>query len=538
MKDSIPTRFLFSLLWLGLLMTVLLALLRTLDVSLQGRFDVAERELFTHYVTLEQARQQSATINKADIDDWWAQESAALSSEQELARLPVYRADDRRGQTAQRLHQTLLDMLELAPEVRAQQAALRAAMNDLQQSWQGVLDVALQVGVSESQRSDTMAMLYAQSQGFDLLGQAPAELWMNPEHGPALMSETARKLELSQTSFDALLVGNPRLQIKALESAEIRAALAQLREPMQGLGRRLGAAAEAMSPITRYWSLQRSAAEALSVLSDQRNKGLRVMPTWALISPWLSVVAVVFALLLVLVSYGFRASRHARHQIIQTLEQERADWKQQLADKEAQIRHLQSSLQSISTMITQLRPGFKPLLWPAWPEPDPLPALQSLCELTQSLQEKSAASAVDKTGLLNGDGDDHEYERLIDSRLQTLQLNLSLEAARQPALGDLLEQCDALLLHWQQLRSQWQEQAEAHQHYIRSLRLEINEQSAQLVVLATEGKASKQALQQLSEWRRIADRRRERNHLLQQIVQQLDYGTQQIEPDLAQDRDT
>ena len=531
MKDSMLVRFLFFLLWLCLLVTVLLAVLRTLDVSLQGRYELAERQLFSHYVALEQARQQSATVSKTDIKDWWAQESKALSSEQDLARLPVYRVDEQRGQSAQRLHQTLLDMLELAPEVRAQQAALRAAMNDLQQSWQSVLDVALQAGVSERQRADTMAMLYAQSQAYDLLSQAPAELWMNPEHGPALVSEAARKLELSQTSFDALLAGNPRLQIKALASAEIRAALAQLREPMQVLGRRLSAATEAMSPITRYWSLQRSAAETLSVLSGQRSKGLRVMPTWTLLSPWLSVLAVVFALLLVLVSYGFRASRHARLQAMQSIERERADWQQQSADKDAQIRHLQSSLQSVSKMITQLRPGFKPLLWPAWPEPDPLPALQSLCERSEAL---SIATNDDEPEVF----DCGQQERLIDSRLQTLQSNLSLEAARQPALADLLEQCDALLLHWQQLRSQRSEQADAQQHHIQSLRLELNAQSAQLAELASEGKGATQALQRLSEWRRIADRRRERNYLLQQIVQQLDYCTQQIDPDSAQESET
>lgn len=537
MKPSILNRFSFAVLWFCVVFVALLALLRTAEIHFQSEWEERQRQLYTHYGQLAKAHQHGGLASKNIVDDWWQAEQNALAAEQQLARLPVYRANSERAQTARTLHSSLQDLQRSAPAAESLRKRILEAMQSLQDGWQSVLDTALRSELNAAQRPEVMAILYAQSQGLNDLSRLPAELWMSAEQGGARLSEAKRRLELSQTSFDALLVGNPRLRLDPLESSKVRQSLAQLREPMQVLARRLLAATEVSSPIAEYWSLQRTTAQQLSELTDQRRTAVPVMPTWAAIHQWLMPLTVFFAVLALLLAYALEGQKQRRLTTQARVEQQQRDWQQQLVMQNDQISQIQQTLQSVQHLIQQLRSRLKPLVWPAWPEPDPVLPLQALYRQAQE-QAADASMEIVKGDVNEAQGSSQVFEeaaQTISERLQTLHLNLSLEAARQPALADLVGHSDSLLMQWREIAARWQQQAAVQNDRIEHLRGIVSEQTGRLQRLLAKSEPAARALDDLREWQRTTDKRRERNLLLQQLAQQLDQCSEQIQPWLVQE---
>lgn len=544
MKPSIFHRLGFAFLWLCVGLVVLLSAARTLELYYLSKWQAAERPLIQHYEQLAGALRENAVeggtasdddrLDESSLSRWWRAESKALAAERQLARLPVYRFDHARADKAEALHQSLQSFIQATPAALSLQKQLREAMRALQQGWQAALDSAFENGTLTTQRPEVMATLYAQAHAFEELSEMAPSSWMDPQRGPAHLSELKRRLELSQTSFDALLVGNSRLQIEALESGALRRSLINLREPMQQLARRLQSTSAAGSPMNEHWSLQRQIAQQLRELAGARVSAVPVMPTWAAIHESLMPLAALFALLSVALAYLLAGHRRGRLELIAAQAQQRDEWQKQLAKHEENAAQLRQALQSLQRLLLQLRSSLKPLLWPAWPEPDPLPAIHALCRQLQAPVSEQPARPT-PTGAVDDDTEGASSTLLEDAhqlteRLQTLHLNLSLEAARQPALSDLVVYGDELLMQWREMVSSWQQQVEARALEIEHLRGDLTEQIEHKQRLESTIMPALEALDQLQRLQRITDKRRERNLLLQQLAQQLDQCSELIQP--------
>ncbi len=534
MKPSVFHRLGFAILWLCVVLVALLSLSRALELYWLAQWQQQERPLYRHYQQLSRSLHQQATVDENVIADWWQAESSTLAAEQRLARLPVYRVNNKRAELAQDLHRSLRSSMQQASAAVNLQKRLMEAAAALEQDWQTALDTALKSAPEETQRPEVMATLYAQAQAFDDLSRLPLAHWMNPQQGPERLSELKRRLELSQTSFDALLVGNARLQIDAVQSDKLRQALAQVREPMQQVASRLHSATAAGSPLNEYWSLQRQIEQQLRELTTERIRAVPVMPTWAAIRDVLMPLAALFALLSLVLAYVLAAQRQSRHILLQEHEAQQRHWQQELARCEQGQQKLQQAMQSMQASLQQLRSNLKPLLWPAWPDPDPLPSLQGLCRQIE-LPVDAAQLAADNSG----EGDDSQSfgndAEAVMQRLQTLQLNLNIEAARQRGLTDLVAYSDELLMQWREIVSKWQQQASATAGEIERLRADLQAETGRRQQLESMSTAATQALDRLQQWQRISDKRRERNLLVQQLAQQLDQCNAMIESSLPQE---